>query len=127
LPRICCEWPGFETSALANVDLNFEVLFRCADANDAVALGVREHCMKVWAANAVSLIHAYDPELLVYGGGVMRSGNTVVNYVQDYVTRHAWTPWGKVQVLAAQLDNKAALLGAVPLIAEGMRSKLNVR
>ena len=127
LPRICCEWPGFETSALADVDLNFEVLLRCADASDAVALCVREHCMKVWAANAVSLIHAYDPELLVYGGGVTRSGNTVVNYVQDYVTLHAWTPPGKVQVLAAQIDDKAAMLGAVPLIAEGTRSKLNVR
>jgi glucokinase len=127
LPGICCEWTGFETSRLANADLNFENLFRYANAGDTVALGVREHCLKVWAANAVALIHAYDPELLIYGGGVMRSGDLIVKYVQDYVARHAWTPWGHVQVRAAQLDNNAALLGAVPLIAQGDRSKLNVR
>ena len=127
LPRICLEWPGFETSVLTNVEVNFENLFRCADAGDQVALSVREHCLKVWAANAVALVHAYDPEILVYGGGVMRSGNLVVTYVQDYVTRYAWTGWGKVKVGAAQLGNNAALLGAIPLIAQGSRSKVNVR
>jgi glucokinase len=127
LPGICCEWPGFEASLLANVELNFENLFRCADAGDTVAVGIREHCLKVWAANAVALIHAYDPELLIYGGGVMRSGEMIVKYMQDYVARYAWTPWGHVQVRAAKLGNNAALLGAVPLIAQGDRSKLNVR
>jgi glucokinase len=127
LPIVCREWPGFETSRLADAELNFENLFRYADAGDPVAQGVREHCLKVWAINAVALIHAYDPELLVYGGGVMRSGNLIVKYVQEYVAQHAWTPWGTVQVRAALLDNDAALLGAVPLMAEGDRSKPNVR
>lgn len=127
LPRICQEWPGFETSQLAKAELNFENLFRCAEANDQVALSVREHCLKVWAGNAVALVHAYDPEILVYGGGVMRSGDLVVEYVQDYVTRHAWTGWGKVKVAPARLGNNAALLGAIPLIAQGDRSRANVR
>jgi glucokinase len=127
LPRIWSRWPEFAASMGAGDELNFEALFRFADAGDTVALGVREHCFKVWAANAVALIHAYDPELLIFGGGVMRSGESIVNYVQDYVTRYAWTPWGKVQVRAALLGNDAALLGAVPLIAKSERSKLNVR
>jgi len=127
LPGICRRWPGFENSALAGSDLNFETLFRCAGSGDGVAVGVREHCMKVWAANAVALIHAYDPELLVYGGGVMRSGVQVIDYVQDYVIRHSWTPWGNVQVRPALLGNDAALLGAIPLIAQSELSRLNVR
>jgi glucokinase len=127
LPRICRGWPGFAASILADNDLNFENLFRCAEAGDAVAMGVREHCLKVWAVNAVALIHAYDPELLVYGGGVMRGGDVVLKYVQDYVMRYAWTPWGQVQVRAAVLGNDAALLGAVPLIAQSERSKAHVR
>ena len=127
LPRVCRTWPDFENSMLANGNLNFENLFRCADAGDTVAQSICERCLKVWAVNAVALIHAYDPELLIYGGGVMRRGHSIVNYVQDYVTKHAWTPWGKVQVRPASLGNDAALLGAVPLIVQSDRSKLNVR
>ncbi len=127
LPRTCRRWPGFESSLLAQEELNFKSLFRSADAGDVVASSIREYCLEMWAANAVALIHAYDPELLIYGGGVMRSGEMIVNYIQDYVARHSWTPWGNVRVCAALLGDDAALLGAVPLIEECERSRPNVR
>ncbi|HTF70707.1 MAG TPA: ROK family protein, partial [Edaphobacter sp.] len=81
-----------------------------------VALAVREHCIRVWARTAASLIHAYDPELLLIGGGVMRRGDLIVPYIQQYVKDHTWTPWGTVQVRPAMLGDRAPLLGAVPLI-----------
>ena len=43
LPRICANWPGFESSSLAGVELNFQNLFHAADEGDSVALAVREH------------------------------------------------------------------------------------
>jgi glucokinase len=97
--------------------LNFENLFRCAEQGDFVARAVREYCINVWCTNALGLVHAYDPELLVYGGGVMCGANSLVSRVQEYLAQYAWTPWGKVQVRAAKLGNEAALFGAVPLIA----------
>jgi glucokinase len=112
---------------LAREEITFKSLFRCAEDGDAVALNVREYCLKVWAANAVALVHAYDPELLVYGGGVMQSGDMIVNYVQAYIALHAWTPWGAVRVCAASLGDDAGLLGAVPLIEECERSRTHVR
>jgi glucokinase len=69
-------------------------------------------------------VHAFDPELLVYGGGIMRSGDIILPYIEAYVARHAWTPWGKVRVRAAKLGNDAALLGAIPLF---MKEFHNVR
>lgn len=95
LPGICRNSPGFAESALAREELNFESLFRCAEAGDAVARQVREHCLRAWATNAVALIHAYDPELLIYGGGVMQSGDLIVDYIQEHIARRAWTPWEK--------------------------------
>ena len=68
---------------------------------------------------AVSLIHAYDPEVVVIGGGVMRRAAEVLPFVESHVHRHAWTPWGRVAVRAAELGTRAALLGAVPLLADG--------
>jgi glucokinase len=48
----------------------------------------------------------------------MKSAEVIIPYVEQYVQRHAWTPWGKVQVRSAALGNNAALLGAVPLLCE---------
>jgi glucokinase len=119
LPEIVQGWPGASHSALAQYpNVGFKELFEQASREDAVALAIRDHCLKVWAANAVGLVHAYDPEVIVVGGGVMRSADVIIPAIQAHVLRHAWTPWGKVQVRAAELGNNAALLGAVPLLTE---------
>ena len=76
----------------------------------------------MWGPLLVGLIHAYDPEVIVVGGGVMKSGDANIALPATYVSRYAWTPWGKVKVLAAQLGNDAGLLGAVPLTSGTNRS-----
>jgi glucokinase len=98
--------------------VGFRELFEEAAAGDEVALAVRDRCLSVWCADAVALVHAYDPELIVIGGGVMKSAANIIPTIQSHVREHAWTPWGKVQVRAAELGNDAALLGAVPLLSE---------
>jgi glucokinase len=119
LPLIAKEWPGFGQSALArHPDLGFKELFEDAEKGDAVATAIRDRCLHVWAADAVGLVHMYDPEVIVVGGGVMKSAAVILPYVQNYVTKYAWTPWGKVQVRAAKLGNHAGLLGAIPLLSE---------
>jgi glucokinase len=119
MPGIVRQWPGFYSSSLAKVSkLDFLTLFAQAEQGDAVAVEVRQHCLAVWASNAVALIHAYDPQMVVIGGGVMQSAAVILPYVQEHVARHAWTAWGKTQVCAAGLGNDAALLGAVPLLLE---------
>ena len=117
LPFLASEWQGFSESKLAGPDnIDFKMLFELADAGDHVAVEILEYCLKVWATGAVGLIHAYDPERIVMGGGVMRSAEIILPYIQAYVKQHAWTPWGKVEIVAAQLGNDAGLFGAIPLL-----------
>ena len=117
LPGLCRSNPGYQVSELARDEpVTFEKLFQHAQNGDQVAIKIRERCLQVWGAATVALIHAYDPEVLVLGGGVMKSASVILPYLQDYIHRHAWTPWGKVQVCAAELGNDAALLGAIPLL-----------
>jgi glucokinase len=119
LPLIAADWPGFAQSRLAQEKtVNFEALFRLAAANDPVALALRDRCLQVWATATVGLIHAYDPEIIIFGGGVMKSADVILPYIQSYVEKHAWTPWGKVKVLAAEVGNNAGILGAIPLLSE---------
>lgn len=117
LPDVCRSHPKFSYSALATESsLTFEALFHHLEQGDCVAQDVANRCLRVWAANIVGLVHAYDPELVVVGGGVMKSGAHILPFLQTYVQQHAWTPWGKVRVAGATLGNNAALLGAVPLL-----------
>jgi glucokinase len=116
LPDLCQTWPGFEASPLADeAKLDFATLFRWADQGDAVAGQIRSRCIEIWSACALSLIHAYDPELLILGGGVMKASYPILRTIQEHIDSYAWTPWGRVQIGAAQLGNYAALMGAVPL------------
>lgn len=119
LPEIARNFPGFPQSALAAEPVvDFAALFRCSLAGDPVAIAVRDRCLAVWASGIVGLIHSFDPEAVVIGGAVMKSADQILPFLQDYVERHAWTPWGKVRISAAELGPDAGLLGAVPLLGE---------
>jgi len=117
LPFLCQEHPGFSTSSVANESvLNFNALFRAVDANDDVAQDVLSHCIDVWSNLTVGLIHAYGPELVVFGGGVMQRGEQLLNPIRAYVEAHVWrTTRGLPRIERAQLGERAALLGGPAL------------
>jgi glucokinase len=119
LPLVAMDSPGYASSALAKEpQINFEALFRLAELRDPLSVAIRDRCLAVWAANAAGLVHSFDPEVIVFGGGVMRSADIILPFIQSHVERHTWTPWGKVKVRAAELGNNAGLLGAIPLLQE---------
>ena len=118
LPLVAKAWPGFERSALASRTINFENLFASSAAGDIVSREIVDHCLHVWGAAAVAAVHAFDPELLVYGGGVMKSAAMILPFMKDYMDRNAWTPWGKIRIRAAELGDDAAILGVVPLFEQ---------
>lgn len=119
LAQLAPERPDFVGSALADeAEVDFASVFRLAAAGDACARALRDHTLQVWSALAVSLIHAYDPERLILGGGVMASGDIILPVIRDHVERHAHTPWGKVRVVAGELGDRAALLGCEWLVRE---------
>lgn len=101
-------------SVLANNDVHdFANLFFAAKNNDSLAIRLRQEYLDVWSATVINLIHAYDPEVVVLGGGVMNSGEDIIPYISSKVKEHAWTPWGNVKIRASKLLNDAAILGAV--------------
>ena len=62
---------------------DFRSVFELAKSGDKVSREIRDYCLEVWATAAVGLIHAYDPELIVIGGGVMRSGDVILPFIQQ--------------------------------------------
>jgi glucokinase len=65
------------------------------------------------AAAIVNAIHAYQPSLVVLGGGVMRSADRFMPALRELVARRAWTiPRNRVRVEASPLGDRLGVLGA---------------
>ena len=91
---------------------DFKKLFDLFREGNPDARKVCCDCMDVWSAGIVNLIHAYDPEMIVLGGGVMRSADIILPYIQQRVNSLAWTPWGKVKIVESQLKDEVGIIGA---------------
>lgn len=60
----------------------------------------------------VNVIHAYGPDQVVIGGGLMNSSQFILPRLIQLVHERAWTvPRGMVKIMAAALGNRAAALG----------------
>lgn len=120
LPRILAAMGRSDLSTLAP---QYEDVFRAAASGDECAADVVARSLAVWGTVAVNLVHAYDPSIVVLGGGVMRSRDIILPAIAEYVTKHAHTPWGNVTVVASQLGDAAALVGAEWLVDQRLSLK----
>lgn len=65
----------------------------------------------------ISLIHIFNPSLVVLGGGIMEQPY-VIEKVKQYVYEEIMTSFRKVEIVAAKLGNDAGMLGAAGLAAK---------
>ena len=92
--------------------VDFKKLFDLFREDNPDAKKICYDCMDVWSAGIVNLIHAYDPEVIVLGGGVTKSADIIIPYIQQRVDSLTWTPWGKVKIMESQLKDDAGVMGA---------------
>lgn len=90
----------------------FKGLFEKMHDGDGDATTILHECMDVWSAAIVNYIHAYDPQLVVMGGGIMKSAGIILPYVRQKVNTLAWRPCEKVAIQSSQLGDYAALMAA---------------
>jgi glucokinase len=65
-----------------------------------------------FAAGIVNVVHAYSPDVIVLGGGVMKSAGVLLPAITTLVHRRAWTfPRGIVKLKSAELEDTAAAVG----------------
>jgi glucokinase len=61
----------------------------------------------------VSVTNAFDPQVIVVGGGVSELGDMLLGPAVEYLRKHAIAPGrDNVRVVTAQLGNEAGLVGA---------------
>ena len=123
LPGITRARPDLATSPLAAEPvLDYEAIFRHAAAGDSLAIDLRDRALSGWSALLVNLIHSYDPECIVIGGGIMKGGDTILPVLREKVGQQATQPGGPVQIVPAALGDAAALHGAAWLFEKANTS-----
>lgn len=93
--------------------IDFKEIFKAASKGDKKAKEIRNHCFEIWSAGIISYIHAYDPEIVIIGGGILNSADEIIPYIQEKVNKLAWTPWGKVVVKKAAFQDFGGVIGGV--------------
>lgn len=113
LPEIIRSHPGISPEyKIKAASYDFKTLFGLLRQGEAEATLLCTECMDVWAAAIVNYIHAYDPEVIVMGGGIMKSGDIIIPYIRNRIDQLVWCPQSKkVDIKPSALGDNAALMG----------------
>jgi glucokinase len=88
-----------------------------ARAGDAGARALWDETMEALACGLVSIVNLFEPELVVLGGGVTRSGALLLDPVRDAVRADAMHPAGDaVDVVLSQLGDHVGVMGAAAIV-----------
>lgn len=103
--------------ALAGGDeITGTLVTEAALAGDGAAREVMEHAGMRLGAGIVSLVNAFNPEVVVVGGGVMAAGELLLRPAREVVAVRALRPSREhVRILPARFGEEAGMLGAAAL------------
>lgn len=103
------DFPGSKLASVAKID--YESIFTLAAQGDGCSAALLQQSLRVWAVVAQNAVLAYDPEMVVLGGGVLRSHEVILPALNRHFRQHL--PGGPLSmpVVASALGDDAALLG----------------
>lgn len=94
---------------------SFEV-FEEAKAGDVVANEIIDNAMNYLGIGIANLVSAFDPSMVIIGGGVSSAGDILFNKVKEVVKRRTFKVMSEnCEVVKAKLGVDAGVLGAVSL------------
>ncbi|XID92366.1 ROK family protein [Paenibacillaceae bacterium WGS1546] len=117
--------PGFADSPLARRKeaLGYGDVIAAEERGEDWARRLVDSLLEHWSAGIVNLVHAYDPEVVVLSGGLMKSADRVLPQVIERTLASAWTPWGAPRFAVADDPETSVLLGLSHLTDTDDRSR----
>ena len=123
LPGIVREEPRYAQSGLAMEDvIDFKRLKKWIDQNDPVALAVIAKVAKALRTGVISLIHAYDPDVVVLSGGPLQIGEALTKPALDGINGELWGAGRSVAFRISEHPEESVLLGLHRLVLQGVRA-----
>ena len=107
-----------ELIALSSGDYNqitMELVTEAAAKGDGLANAVLDRAFYALGLNIVSLLHIFNPSIVIIGGGVSNLGDRMFEPVRSIVTQHVMNPRYLCPIVPAELSGDVGLLGALAL------------
>jgi glucokinase len=88
-------------------------VFDAYEHHDPVAIRVIENAIQLWGMAAANLVSLFNPEMIVFGGGVFGPARRFIGRIREEASRWAQPiAIGQVKFVASELGNDAQLYGA---------------
>lgn len=98
---------------LARGELTARIIDQAADAGDALARRLMRETARYLAVGAVSVMHTIDPDLVLFGGGMIAAGEKFLADIRADIQSMAFPiPAAKTLVAYAELGSDAGFIGA---------------
>lgn len=123
LSAIARESPLFARSSLSGCKvIDYRAVFEQARGADPLATELKNRALRDWTVVLANLIHQFDPERIVIGGGMMAGKNEILPLLETSLRRALPTARG-VGLEASALGDSAALLGGEVIWNSSCRSQ----
>jgi glucokinase len=94
-------------------EMSAKEIFDAAAEGDPLAVRIVDDTAYYLALGAAAIISVVDPEMIVYGGGMIAAGESFLAKIKEYTRRYALSyPASKVEIRYAQLGSDAGFIGA---------------
>lgn len=112
-------------TSLAGNDLSqvtAEMVARAAQSGDPLAGEIMDRAGTSLGIGVVNLLHLFDPELVIIGGGVSRAGELILRPVRRVIAERAMSGFKGAKVVTSALGDDSGLLGAVAWVLDNAAS-----
>ena len=109
---------GRESSLRGIENLTAKDVFDAAAAGDAVAKDALETVYERMAEFCANLANAFDPEVIVLGGGVTKAGQVLIDGIGRHFGKFVFHAMADMPFVLATLGNDAGAYGAFKLVLD---------
>ncbi len=123
ISRLAKEWKErYPKSSL--VDFSAKSVMKAAQAKDPLGLKVLERVSTALGIALGNLIHIFNPQLIVIGGGVSRAGEVLLSAVKRRTRENVMRSfWGTYEIVLSDLVDDAGIYGAASMGFEEIKSQ----
>ena len=109
----------YNSTILNEKDLDTRIIFKAYHEGDLLAKAVIDHAITYWGKAVANLVSIFDPEVILFGGGVFGPGVTLLDPIYNEAKRWAQpVSIQKVKLLPSKLGQDSALCGAGKMAVE---------